>query len=175
MGPLLPPWLLEHPAEITAAQWLTTRISGFVLLVALIWKFLVPVLREKLAARTREVQETRDHVAETIRELEAMRDDYKRRLDSIAEETDRRLKAAVTEAQVLKEQIVEEARQLAQEIVRHAQEEVERDREKALARLRIEFSEDVIEAARHAASLTLTPSRQAALVAAFLNELEARP
>jgi len=175
MGPFLPPWLLEHPAGIDNQQWLVTRFAGFIVLAYVVGKFLIPALRARLDQRREQIEQMRDEVQRTLRDLSETRDQYKQRLGQIAEETQRRLDAAVREASVLRQHIEEEAYHMAQAIIAHASREVERDREKAMAHLRMEFADDVVEAARHAASRTLTAERQSQLVAAFLAEMERLP
>jgi len=175
MGPFLPPWLLEHTSEVTDLQWLLVRTAGFAALAFIVVKFIVPVVRGMLNSRLRAIEETAEQVRSTLEETERMRDDYRERLDNIAEETARRLEAAVAEADQLRQHIEGEARQQSEAIVAQTRAELRREHEKAMARLRIEFAEDVVEAARFAASRTLTQDRQADLVGAFVRELGAAP
>jgi len=175
MGPFLPPWLLEHTSEVTDLQWLLVRTAGFAALAFIVVKFIVPVVRGMLNSRLRTIEETAEQVRSTLEETERMRDDYRERLDNIAEETARRLEAAVAEADQLRQHIEGEARQQSEAIVAQTRAELRREHEKAMARLRIEFAEDVVEAARFAASRTLTQDRQADLVGAFVRELGAAP
>lgn len=171
MGPFALPWVLEHPSDITGAQWFIVRTAGFVLLALIVMRFIVPVIRGMLENRRQAIVETVEQVRTTLAEAERLRDDYRDRLDHIAEETARRLDAAVADAQQLTEHIETQGREQADAIVAQTRAELRRDHEKAMARLRIEFAEEVIEAARHAAARTLTQERQSDLVRAFASEV----
>jgi F0F1-type ATP synthase membrane subunit b/b' len=171
MGPFLPPWLLEHTSEVSDVQWLVVRTAGFAALALVVVKFIVPVVRAMLEGRLRTIEETAEQVRSTLAETERMRDDYRERLDHIAEETARRLQAAVAEADQLRRHIEAEARQQSEAMLAQTRAELRREHEKAMAHLRIEFAEDVVEAARFAASRTLTQDRQRDLVGAFVREL----
>ncbi len=175
MDPYVVPWLLEHPADISDFQWIVVRTAGFLALAALVVKLIVPAIRAKLEERTTTVADSLDQVRQALADAEAIRDDYRDKLDHIAEETQRRLDEAVASAAELRSHIESEARQHAEAIIAHARSEARRDWERAMAHLRIEFAEDVIEAASYAAARTLTESRQASLLDAFVREFgEAR-
>jgi F-type H+-transporting ATPase subunit b len=163
--------VLEHTADVTDLQWLIVRTVGFVVLAAIVLRFIVPVIRGMLGARRQAIVETDQQVGDTLVESERMRDEYRAKLERIAEETSRRLEEAVREAEELQASIRHEARDLADAIVERTTRELRREREKTMAHLRIEFTDDVIEAARYAAARTITRERQADLVRLFVREI----
>jgi len=169
MGHLVFPWVLEHPSNISDYQWLVTLLAGFLLLAWLIWRFVFPVVGNMLESRARTIEESREQIRQTLEDARRLRDDYQDKLDNIAEETRRRLDEAVAEAAELRAHIEREAREQAAAITERAHREVERDREKALADLRIEFVEEVIDAARYAAAHTLTDDRQERMLDMFVS------
>lgn len=171
MGPFVVPWLQEHPAEVGTGAWLTVRGIGFILLVLLIGKFVVPHLRKMLAQRTSSVVETQKAAEEARLQLEQQLADYRQRLEHIEEERTREIEAAVKRAEEEAQHLIAEARAEAAAIVRRAHEEMAREREKARARLRVQYAEEILEAARIAAARTLTPERQASLVRAFVRDI----
>ncbi len=171
MEPIPIPWILEHTSDVTDLQWLVIRTVGFVLLAAIVVRFIVPVIRRMLETRRQTIIETAEQIRQTLDETERLRDDYRDRLERIADETSMRMQEAVREAEDLQAHIREEARQQAEAILERTRRELRRERAKAMAHLRIEFTDTVIEAARYAASRTLTRERQADMVSTFVRDL----
>ncbi len=171
MEPTPIPWFLEHTSDVTDLQWLMVRTVGFVLLAAIVVRLIVPVMRKMLESRRQAIIETTEQVQHTLAETEQLRDDYHVRLERIADETALRMQEAVRESEELQAHILEEARQQAAAMIERTRRELKREREKAMAHLRIEFTDTVIEAARHAAARTLTRDRQAAMVNMFIRDL----
>src|SRR2546423_4919886 len=150
------PFILEHPPEINDIQWLIIRGVGLVLVAWVIVKFIWPsMIRGHLVDRHAAIVEADKQVEETMRETAEMRDDYRVRLEGIHHETQRRLDEAVHEAETLREQILAEAHANAQAIIRRGEEEVARERGKAMVLLRRQFVEGVIGAAQYAAARSL--------------------
>ncbi|MBM3494743.1 MAG: ATP synthase F0 subunit B [Armatimonadetes bacterium] len=175
MDQLVSPWILEHTSDVTNLEWFIVRTVGFIVLAAIVVRFIVPVIRSMLSVRRQTIVETTEQVRNTLVETEQLRDDYRGRLERIAEETELRLGEAVREAEELQASIRDEAREQADALVERTRRELRREREKTMAHLRIEFTDDVIEAARHAASRSLTRERQADLVGMFVREIGAEP
>lgn len=171
MEPVPIPWILEHTADVSDVQWLLIRTVGFLALAGIVVRFIVPVFRQMLASRRQTIIETAEQIRHTREETEKMRDEYRTRLERIADETSARMQEAVREADELQAHIREEARQQAEAIIERTKRELRREREKTMAGLRIEFTDTVIEAARHAAARSLTRERQADLVNKFIREL----
>ncbi|NLI00083.1 MAG: hypothetical protein GX446_11410 [Chthonomonadales bacterium] len=174
MGQLQSPWILEHTSDVTNWQWFVVRTVGFLALLYIVVRFIVPVVGSMLHTRREAITESSEQVRTTLAEAEKMRDDYRARLERIADETALRLQEAVREAEDLQAHIQEEAQQQAAAIVERTRRELRRERDKAMAHLRIEFTDTVIEAARMAAARTLTRERQAELVNLFVRDVGAR-
>ncbi len=171
--PIKFPFVLEHPPEVTDVQFLIVRTLGFLLIAVLIVKWVWPTyVQPHLSARQTAIAETADQIERTNRETEEMQTDYRRRLEGIEQETQRRIADAIREAEALRESILAEAQSTASGIVRRSQEEVARERAKAMVQLRAEFIESVIGAARHAAVHSLD-GQQRRLVDSFVRSLGA--
>lgn len=169
------PFILEHPPEIVDWQWLVIRLIGLALVVWVILKFIWPsMIRSHLVDRHAAIVEADKQVQETMHETAGMRDDYKARLEGIHSETQKRLDEAVREAEALREQILAEAHVNAQAIVRRGEEEVARERAKAMVLLRRQFVEGVINAAQYAASSSLGPTQHRRLIDEFTKEVGAK-
>lgn len=174
MDGFVSPWILEHTSDVTAFHWLVVRTLGFVLLLGLVVRFIVPVIAAMLQHREQAVAEAAVRLRDTLAETRQLRDDYRDRLERIHDEAEVRLAEAVRESEELRDAIEAEARRTSDALFERTRADIERERDKSFEHLRIEFADDVIEAARFAASRTLTPERQSALVGEFVRELGER-
>jgi len=165
------PWTLHPPPGVSKGQWLVILVIGFALIALIVWRFIVPMIGGFLSERQKAIAEAANQVEETLRETEILRNDYWQRLEAIEEETERRMEEAVREAEALRERILAEARQNAEALVRRGEEEVARERAKALALLRTQFVEGVIRAAEHTAARSLDAAQQKRLVDEFVRNV----
>jgi F-type H+-transporting ATPase subunit b len=165
------PFILEHPAEYSDVQWLIVRGIGFVLVFLVFWKFVRPMIVQPLRERQGAIITTAEQVEQTLRETEEMRNDYRARLTGIQEETERRLQEAVREAEDLSERILAEARNTANSLARRGEDEVARERAKAMVTMRSQFVEGVIDAAEYAAARSIDDGQRKRLVGEFVTEL----
>jgi F-type H+-transporting ATPase subunit b len=165
------PWGFKPPPDITEFQWAVVLTAGFILFALVYAKIIGPILRSLLKERQEAIIETYDQVETTLRETEQMRNDYRQRLEHIEDETEARMADAVREAETLREQILEEARHNAALLIQRGQEEVERERAKALVHLRTEFIDDVIRAAEFAVEKSLEPAQQRRMVQEFVQKV----
>lgn len=167
------PFLLEHTAEVTDLQWFIVRTLGFLVMVFIVWRFIVPVIRGMLNDRYRSIVSAEEQRQQTLADTEAVRDDYRDRLSRIEAETTERLDQAVVEADELKAHILGEAGRASAALIARAEAEVKMERAKALADLRAEFAGGVVGAAAEAAAKSLTEARQQAMLDRFISELGA--
>jgi len=169
------PWILEHTKEVTDLQWLMVTGIGFLLVAWLVLAKVWPgMIRPHLVERHQGIIQAAEQVESTLRETKELRDDYRSRLEGIEHETKRRLEEAVHEAEALREQILAEAAANAKAIVSRGEEEVSRERAKAMVLLRRQFVEGVIGAAQYAASRSLGAPQHKRLIEEFTKELGAR-
>ena len=172
------PFILEHPEDaqnpITDIQWISVRGVGFLLVVWFFWKVVIPMFfAAPLANRRKAIIDAKDQVDSTLQETEQMRNDYRQRLEKIEVEAQARMTEAVREAEDLSTHILADARVVAGGIVRRGEDEVERERGKAMVSLQKEFVEDVIGAARYAAGKSLSGAAHDSLVNDFVKRVGA--
>src|SRR5437762_1611987 len=92
------PFVLEHPEGMTDAQFLVVRLIGFVLLIWLFVKWVIPTfVQPHLDSRRTAIAEAQQQVEQTHNETQDMQADYRRRLEGIHHETQRRIEEAVRE------------------------------------------------------------------------------
>jgi F-type H+-transporting ATPase subunit b len=169
------PFVLEHPDTATDIQWLIVRGLGFVLVLFIIIKFIIPMFfTQQLINRQKDIVTAAEQVEQTMRETEQMRNDYRQRLDRIEDETEARMAEAVREADNLRSQILAEAEANSESILRRGEAEVSRERAKAMVHLRSQFVEDIIGAAQYAASKSLDGPKQERLVSDFVKNVGAK-
>jgi F-type H+-transporting ATPase subunit b len=169
------PFILEHPADVSDLQWLIIRGIGFVLVALVITRWIWPsMIAPVLSERRVQIANAGEQVRETLAETEHMRNDYRIRLEGIEDETEARMTEAVREAEDLREHILGEAKQTAAAIVRRGEDEVSRERAKAVMQMRTKFIEDVILAAQYAASRSLDTPEQRRLVEEFTKNVRAK-
>ena len=166
------PFILEHPGEYTDLQWLIVRGVGLLLVGLVFFKWILPMLQQPLRERQAAIVTSSEQVEQTLRETNEMRNDYRARLTGIEQETDRRLQEAVREAEELSDRILAEARQTASALERRGEDEVERERAKAMVTLRGQFVDGVIGAAQYAAARSIDDGRRKQLVGDFVKDLD---
>ena len=164
---IISPWVLEHPSNISNQSWLIVTGAGFLLVVWLLMKFVVPLIGGMLTERQTSIAEAARQVKATLAETENMRNDYQARLEGIEEETKARMEEAIREANTLREQILEDAKRDVGAIVQRGHDEVSRERLKAQKDLKIQFVDDVIKAASFAAAGINDENMQRSLVDEF--------
>ena len=142
---------------------------NFLLLVALLTKFLYrPVVRmlDERAARVKESMER----AEAIKEqLIRTGEETKRQLEAARKEAQAIVDQANQMAQAVKVQARQEAQQEADKIVAKARAQLEQEREQAVAELRREMADLVIVAATKVIGQSLDDKAQRRLVQEFLS------
>jgi len=154
---------------------LIVQIGGFVLLLVVFKVFLFKPIAAILEARQNEV-EARYKDAELQREAaERLRADYEQHLASIDEESRARITEALKEGQAMRDEIIADSRAKAEEILAKAQDEIQREKEKALAELKSTVAGLAIEAAGKLIREKLDDAKHRQLVAAFVDELVPGP
>ncbi len=165
------PFLLEHPPDISNAGYAIVQVVGFLLLAFVFVKLVWPsMVQPHLDARRVAIADAKQQVEQTHNETREMLGDYRRRLEGIHQETQRRIEDALTEAEALRESILADGRTASAAIIRRGEEEVARERAKAMLQLRADFVESVVGAARHAAANSLD-GHQRRLVDGFVRIL----
>lgn len=165
-------WLLL--AAGAAPWWKATlvQIFGFLILLGILVKLVVPALKGVLGGRTKAVEDTfakleKDR-ADAARELA----DIKAKLAAIDEESKRRHAAAMADAEKTKAQTLADAATAAKAAVDKARREIEIEREKAVLELRQEAQRLTMEAADHLVKTSMNDSVHQKLVEGYLGRIE---
>lgn len=124
---------------------IVVNIIGFLLLVALLRKFLYGPVTTMLENRKEEVANTYATAERERNTMEELRLDYERRLAGIEAEAHEKIQAAIKEAHGIRDEIIEDARTKSESILLRGEEELAREREKTVAELRADVANLVID------------------------------
>lgn len=149
------------------------NIIGFILLLAILKKFLYGPITQILADRAEDVRSTYAAADAEKAKMEELRADYERRLADIEAEARQRIQEAIKEAQASKEHILNEARENADRIMQRGEQEIVREREKAVAEIRAQVVELTINAAGKLIEKSLDDTASRRLVDEFITSVGA--
>src|SRR5205807_1182899 len=137
----------HHPMIQLNWQAIVTQAVALIVLVWMLKRLFFQKVLDVLDQRRHEVQDTFDKMESDRQAMESARTDYEKRLANIEAEAREHIQAAVKEAQQLREQLIADSRGQADALLKHAQEEIGREKQKALVELRTEVAELAVGAA----------------------------
>lgn len=152
-------------------QVLLSQIIAFTILVVVLKKFLFQPIQGILAARQEEVRNTLEQAAADRRAMEQSRREYEQRLTTIEAEARERIQGALKEAQALKDEVIASAHADAERIVRRGEEEIRREKEKALVELREEVADMAVMAAGKILGSAIDDRQHRALIQDFVGKV----
>ncbi len=147
-------------------------VIGFVLLAALIWKFVLPGAKTALKDRESRIEEAHNQVQTALRDVQNLRNDYDLRLKSIEAEARERIDAAVREADAVHGEIIAEAQSTADAIRRRTQEELARERNRQRLLLRRQLVQSALDAAEQSIISTNSDGIQRELIKDFATQVK---
>ncbi len=150
------------------------QIIAFILLFAVLRKYLFRPLLKIMAQREKEIAEALDAGERAKSELAVIGQERERVLAGAREEGRQVVRQGVQEGQQARDQIVGEAREEAEQIRQRGRDSVELEREEAMLQLRHEVVELALLAARRAVLTPLDEGRHRQAVDDFISSLESR-
>lgn len=156
-------------------QTLLVQAITFLVLFALLRRFLFGPVREILKARADEVSQKLDEADNQKRQAADYAASLEGRLREIHEEARREVEKATQEGRAAAQRIIEQARQEAAEALRRGREQLEHDRRAARIELRRQVGDLAIRAAARAIREAFDESAHRRAVDRFLSELELQP
>jgi len=154
---------------------LIVQIGGFVLLLIVFKLFLFKPIAGILEARQNEV-EGRYQDAEAQRDAaDKLRAEYQQHLASIDEEMRAKITEALKEGQAMRDEIIADSHAKSDAILTKAQEEIQREKEKALAELKSTVAGLAVDAAGKLIQEKLDDAKHRQLVARFIDDLDGAP
>ena len=148
------------------------QVFGFLILVAIIWKFawkhIVNIFQNRREEIRRKMEESERGSLEAKVEME----NYSRQLGDIDQQAKDRLDAAEKEARTANETLVTEAREQARQETDRAKREVIRERDKALLELRLHSIDLTLRVAEKLIDRAMDDATHKTMVQKYLNALE---
>ncbi|HID55830.1 TPA: F0F1 ATP synthase subunit B [Candidatus Poribacteria bacterium] len=144
---------------------------GFLIMILILWKFafnrvihLIDERRERIESQFRAAQERQE-------EVERLQEEVKRRLQEIDLESQARMREMLEEAKAERERIIAKAREEAMEELMKMQNEIEREKRRAIAELRTTVSEMAIAIAEKIVEMDLDEEKHRALIDRMIDQL----
>lgn len=154
-------------------QVLLSQFLAFAILVWVLGRFLFRPVQGIIEARQQEVRSTLEQAAADRRAMEQSRREYEQRLATIEAEARDKIQAALKEAQTLKEELIATAHSEAERIVRRGEEEIRREKQKALVELREEVADLAVMAATKILGDAIDERQHRALIQDFVGKVGA--
>jgi F-type H+-transporting ATPase subunit b len=163
--------LAEQGIPLDLGKTIAT-IGVLLILFPVVKFFFVSPLMEAIQTRNSELEQTFSE-AETLRaEMASMKSDYERRLAETEAKAREQIQAQIREAQELRKALMAEAASRADELVRRAQEEIEGERQRAVAGIRLQVANLSLLAAERILKENVDSERNRRLVEEFIDSVE---
>ncbi len=150
---------------------LILQIGGFVLLLIVFKLFLFKPVLALLDARRSDIESHYANAESQRCAAEELRSQYEKHIAGIEEEMRVRITEAVKEGQRMREEIISDSRAQAEGILAKAQEEIRRERDKAVVELKTKVADLAIEAAGKLIETNLDQDKHRMLVGKVIDEL----
>ncbi len=154
--------------------WQATIVQalGFVVVIVVIVKFVVPALQKILGGRTAEIEQTFQKIEKDTQETARQFASIKLRLAQITEESQQKMKAAMDDAERTRVRALADAQAQAEAAADRAKREIQTEREKAVLDLRQQAIELTLRAAEHLVQATMNDPIHENLVATYLDRVD---
>ncbi len=129
------------------AKFILVQAVGFLILVFVLAKYTFGPIYNLLQARQDKIRHDLDEAESRRVEMQRLQREYEERLAQIEDEARDKIQAAVKEAQAAREELIARAQEDSQRIARRGLEDIEREREKAMAEMRDQLAELAVTAA----------------------------
>ncbi|MBI1806881.1 MAG: F0F1 ATP synthase subunit B [Ignavibacteria bacterium] len=146
-------------------------IITFLLLMVILKKFAWKPLLESLQRREESVRNAIERAEQAKNEAERLLEENRKQLERAEAEGHRMLTESRQLAEKLKDEIIEKANRQTRAMLDQAKQEIDRDKEAALAQLRGEVANLAIQAASKILDETLDESRHRKIVDSYLKQL----
>jgi F-type H+-transporting ATPase subunit b len=151
---------------------LVSMIGIVLVLLPVINSLYVKPLRLAIDERNSDLERTFSEAEELRARMETMRTDYERRLQDTEAQAREQIQAQIREAQTLRTTLMAEASQRADEMISRAQQEIESEKQKAIAEIRTQVVDLTLTAAERVLGENMDNERNRRLVSEFIDKVE---
>lgn len=148
------------------------QMGAVVLMFPVIDIFFLQPLREAMFERTKRIEDTYTEVEQLRDQMNQMKTDYEQRLSETEAEAREQIQAQVREAQKLRSDLMAEAEQKRDELIKKATEEIEAEKVRVMADLRMEVVNLTLTATEKVLGENMSSDRNRKLVEDFINTVE---
>ncbi len=149
-----------------------SQLLGFLIVVALIWKFGVPFIKKMVGELTTSIGSEFDKLERETRESAQAMADFRQKLANIDIESKNRIAKALDEGARMKTQAVTEATQQAAAEHAKAKRDIQIERDKTILELRMEVVRRTIEVTERAVETLVDEPLHGRMVDKYLGQLE---
>lgn len=149
------------------------EIVAFTILLALLYWFVFPPIREQIQKRQSEIEGAIDEAEKTRKEARELLADYRKQLDEARGEARQILDESRKQGEAQRQRIRKEAQEESDRIIRQARDEIGRERDTALREVRGEVADMVIEASERVLGREVDNDEHERLISDALDNLEA--
>jgi F-type H+-transporting ATPase subunit b len=147
-------------------------IGVFLILFPVIKFFFVQPLNDAIVDRTQSLEATFSEAENLRAEMQVMRTEYEQRLAATEANARDQIQAQIREAQNLRTQLMSEATARADEMVARAQQEIDAEKQKALAEIRLQVVDLTLLAAEKVLGENIDSDKNRRLVGEFIDKVE---
>jgi F-type H+-transporting ATPase subunit b len=153
-------------------QVLLTQGLGFLLVVVVFYRYLWGPIQGIIDARRDEVEKTYSAAEDDRSAAADLKAGYEQHLANIDAEMRAKITEAAKEGQTLREEIVAEARAKAEQVLARAEEEIGREKDKAILEIKTRVADLAVNAAGKLIDEHLDDEKHRQLVENYIDELE---
>ena len=154
-------------------QTIIVQVIGFLVVLAILWKFVFGKVGGLLEERRTEITAQLDQLKTDREELDRLTAETRQRLGDIENESQAKIQVAIDQGNIERQQIIAQARQESEDEIARARAEIQREKDEAISELRGVVAELAIDAASKIISAELTPERHQNIIDASINRLSA--
>jgi F-type H+-transporting ATPase subunit b len=151
------------------------QMAGFALVLVVFKLFLFKPILGILDARRREIDDEYERAEADRKAAEESKAQYEAHLASVQEEIRSKITEAMKQGQAMRDEIIADSRTKAEAMVQKAEDEIRREKDKALVELRTTVADLAINAAGKLIDETLDSAKHRQLVAKYIDSLDEVP
>lgn len=148
------------------------QMAGFVLVLLVFKLFLFKPIMGVLDARRREIESQYESAEADRKSAEEARAQYEQHLASVQEDIRSKITEAMKQGQAMRDEIIADSRAKADAMVQKAEDEIRREKDKALVELKSTVADLAVSAAGKLIDEKLDPAKHRELVSKYIDELD---
>ena len=158
------------PMQAEPNLWPWTLIA-FIAVFVVLWKFAFPKIIEALESRNEKIEGDLKNAELTRDEAEKLLAEYKAQLDEARTEAKKIMDEGKALGENLRKETIEKAQEEANQLIARAQEEIAREKDKAIKELQSQIADISIEVASKVIQKSLSKEEHSELIDQYVSEV----